>query len=374
MSNLKDTLKSVRLEYRNSKGKKLKHRYIVIESDDWGSIRQPSQEVWRIQVQKSERTLKDPFFHFDAFERNQDMERLFEVLHKYKDCEGNHPIITADYAVANPDFQKIRDGGFQLYQYEQFTETATHYQDSDHLLELCQQGIHEGLWKPQLHCREHVQIRRWMSALQAKDPEIMWAFDHQMISTADAVEDRNHYAYMDAFNYQLKDSECLDTIISEAANIFQSLFGFASRTFVASCYVWNQALEHALNQNGINSMQGSWYQWVPSENEEGAFNRIIHHNGDSSKQELYLVRNCLFEHSLFNDEKCVESCLKQIEVAFRWNQPAVISTHRVNYMGRIVPENGENGIYLLDILLREILIHWPDVLFITSDQLADIYS
>ena len=213
-----------------------------------------------------------------------------------------------------------------------------------------------------------------MSALRANDPEIIWAFDHQMISTADAVEERNHYAYMDAFNYKMKDSNDVHTIVREAVQLFESIFGFSSRTFVASCYVWNQALEYALKQNGISCMQGSWYQWIPSETEAGMFEKKVHYNGNITEGELHLVRNCLFEHSLFGDDSCIDQCLKQIASAFRWGQPAIICSHRVNYMGRIDQSNGDKGLQLLDSLLQQILKLWPDVQFISSDKLYDLYS
>ena len=372
--NIKKHLKALRLEYRNSRGRKLNGQYLLIESDDWGSIRQPSQEAWDEQKKKSSKTDEDPFFHFDSLESNHDMERIFGVLSKYKDRNGNHPVITADYAVANPDFQKIKDSEFKEYYFEPFTETAARYSDSDQLLKLCEQGIKSGVWKPQLHCREHVQLPGWMSALQKGDPEIMWAFEHRMISTAETVEPHNHYGYMDAFNYPESDEHELAGVVEDAVKLFRNLFGYQSKTFVASCYVWNDALERILRNNGITSMQGSWYQWVPSENGEGSFVKKVHYNGEHSGNQLYLVRNCLFEHSLFGSENCVESCLKQIESAFRWRQPAIISSHRVNYMSRLVPGNGDTGIKMLDELLREIIKRWPDVQFISSDKLAGLYN
>jgi len=370
----KKHLKTLRLEYRNSRGRKLDGRYLVFESDDWGSIRQPSLEAWEEQKKKSPKTEEDPFFHFDCLESNHDMERIFEVLSKYKDSTGNNPVITADYAVANPDFQKIKDSEFKEYYFEPFTGTSERYPDSGSLLALCAQGVSAGIWKPQLHCREHVQVGRWMSALQKADPEIIWAFEHRMISTAETVEPDNHYGYMDAFNYSGSEELDLEKLIADAVKLFYSLFGYSSKTFVASCYVWNDALERILRKNGIASMQGSWYQWIPSEKNHGFFEKRVHYNGERSGHQLYLVRNCLFEHSLFGSENCVESCLKQIESAFRWHQPAVISSHRVNYMSRLVPGNGETGIIMLDELLKEVLKRWPDVKFISSDQLADLYN
>ena len=89
--------------------------------------------------------------------------------------------------------------------------------------------------------------------------------------------------------------------------------------------------------------------------------------------QLYLVRNCLLEHSLFEDRDCVGRCLGEIGSAFRWGQPAVLSSHRVNYIGRLVPGNGAAGARILDELLGEVLKRWPDVRFLSSDQLAALY-
>lgn len=371
MNRIKEILKGARLEYRNSRGRTLQGRYLVIESDDWGSIRQSSPAAWEEQMARSVKTEADPFFHYDALERGEDLERVWEVLARYADQDGNHPVITADYAVANPDFARIQAGGLTEYFWEPFPETAKRYPGSENLLELCRQGMRAGVWKPQLHCREHVQVPGWMEALRQKDPEITWAFAHQMISTAEAVTPRQQFGYMDAFRYPAQEEAALEKLIQEAAELFRTLFGFRSETFVASCYVWNSPLEQILRKNGIRAMQGGWYQWIPGP--AGSFEKKTHYSGTRSADQLYLVRNCLLEHSLFGDRDCVDRCLKEIESAFRWKQPAVLSSHRVNYMGRMVPANGAAGVRILDQLLGEVLRRWPDVRFVSSDQLAALY-
>ena len=102
----------------------------------------------------------------------EDLERIWEVLSKYTDRDGNHPVMTADYAVANPDFARIEASGLESYFWEPFPETAKRYPGSENLLELCRQGMEAGVWKPQLHCREHVQVPGWMKALRQRDPAI----------------------------------------------------------------------------------------------------------------------------------------------------------------------------------------------------------
>lgn len=88
------------------------------------------------------------------------------------------------------------------------------------------------------------------------------------------------------------------------------------------------------------------------------------------------MRNCLFEPSEFfdgNREIALERCLFQIGDAFAHGKPAVISTHRENYIGTIFPENSATNLRLLDRLLQTILRRWPDVKFITSDALGGKY-
>ena len=66
--------------------------------------------------------------------------------------------------------------------------------------------------------------------------------------------------------------------------------------------------------------------------------------------------------------------MKEIEIAFNCNKPATISSHRVNYMGTINPENRAEGLKKLDQLLGAIIKKWPEVEFITSMELGDIIN
>ncbi len=373
-SKIKSAAKWARNEIRNAKGKRLAGKYLVIESDDWGSIRQPSREIYQEQVKRAGKEITDPFFRYDAIEKDEDLESLFSVLERHKDSYGHPAIITADYAVANPNFEEIRKCNFDKYYYESIATTYQNYSGSKNALNLARQGIERQIWKPQLHCREHVQISRWMDALRKNDPEISWAFEHKMVSTENAIAPLNHYGYMDAFDYSRAESKDIEEIIADAVTEFQKLFGYQSKTFVASCYVWNECLEIALQKHGIHSMQGSWYQWIPDETVLGRLTRKNLFMGMSSQYQRYTVRNCLFEPSLFAKKDSVGDCITQIESAFRWGQPAILSSHRVNYMSRIDEENRNRNLQLLDELLDLIKAKWPDIKFISSDALVDLIA
>ena len=67
-------------------------------------------------------------------------------------------------------------------------------------------------------------------------------------------------------------------------------------------------------------------------------------------------------------------CLRRINIAFKWNKPATIGSHRINFMGALDPKNRTTNLKLLDNLLKGITKQWPDVEFMTSDQLGDLIA
>ena len=89
--------------------------------------------------------------------------------------------------------------------------------------------------------------------------------------------------------------------------------------------------------------------------------------------QVYITRNCFFEPSQ-EGRDWVSTCLQEIKSAFMWRKPAVISTHRVNYIGALIPENRTRGLAFLNSLLRKIKMQWPDAEFMTSDQLGDLIN
>jgi hypothetical protein len=90
--------------------------------------------------------------------------------------------------------------------------------------------------------------------------------------------------------------------------------------------------------------------------------------------QYYLVRNCFFEPYKNDDNDWVNYCLERIRIAFKWHKPAIISTHRLNFIGNLVEENRVKNLNLFSLLLKQIIKKWPDVEFKTSDQLGDLIA
>ena len=57
-------------------------------------------------------------------------------------------------------------------------------------------------------------------------------------------------------------------------------------------------------------------------------------------------------------------------MAFLMRKPAIVSTHRINYVGYIDEGNRDRTLKLLRQLLTAVLRRWPDVEFLTTVQLG----
>ena len=88
------------------------------------------------------------FDQFDSLETNEGLELLVEVLTKYKGHNWNHPCIIAVTNIANPDFIKIKVSDFQEYHYETIESTYLGYFDSDRVLNLIHEDIHNKIFIP----------------------------------------------------------------------------------------------------------------------------------------------------------------------------------------------------------------------------------
>ena len=350
-------------------------KIIVFESDDWGSIRTPNADVLRVLAKANTALENDAMSRFDSLESNDDLIALFEVLNSVKDKNGKPAVITANTIVANPAFDTIGAGNYQQYFYEIFTETLKRYPGREHVKELIMQGIGAGVYKPQFHGREHLNVIQWLTSLQNGNKQLLEAFKYKTfgIPLSETVSMRKNM--MSALDYEDKsEMEFQKGIIHEGIDIFEQLFGFRSKSFISTCYIWDSALEKELAQYGVIYMQGIPYQYIPNPDGEW-YKRKFHYIGQKNKyNQTYLVRNAHFEPSVMEDSDIVAKCLKRIRLAFNWGKPAIVGSHRVNFIGSIVESNRTENLKLLKKLLECICFEWPDVEFMSTDQLGDIIN
>jgi len=356
---------------KNIIGKSVKEKYLIIESDDWGSIRMPSLAALErlkskgVSLEKGE---SKRYNHSDTLASKQDFEHLYETLSKFKDKVGNSPVFTAISVVANPDFDKIKANDFEKYEYEAFPETLKRYGQSE-ALDMWKEGIEKHLFYPEFHGREHLNANVWLRALQANDQPTRLAFEEGCW----AIKTQTPYNinYQAAFDVELKeDIEKQKEIVSTGLDLFEQIHGYKAKFIVPPNGPFNNQLEEVAAQKGVKYIGAAKVQKEPQG--EGQYKNRYHWLGQTNRhRQTYLTRNAFFEPN--SPEKDWHSdCLNNIHYAFKWNKPAVISSHRTNYIGTLNPKNRENGLKALEKLLTEVLKRWPDVKFVTSTQLGEI--
>ena len=365
--------------FKNIHGFHTNRKIIVIESDDWGSIRMPSREVQNECIKEGfnmTRGVASRYNQYDSLATYEDLSKLFEVLDSVRDCNGNHCVMTPMSLVANPDFNKIQESGFQEYFYEPFTETLRRYPGCERSFELWNEGIRSGIFVPQFHGREHLNISRWMETLRSGDKDAHFAFKRRFWGYPKRINSfKPEKSFQAAFDFDnLSELKTLDTIIIEGLALFYSLFGYHATCFTPPNGPLNSINEKTSSEQGIKYLQTARTFYNEPIGTGKTKNRFRYLGKRNPYDQIYFVRNCFFEPSELATFNWIDKCLNDIKVAFKFKKPAIISSHRVNYIGAINPENRNSGLSQLNELLKRILKTYPEVEFLTSSQLGDIIT
>lgn len=347
-------------------------KIVVLESDDWGAIRTPSMESLKRLEQLGIKVDNCHYTMFDSLATSDDLTALFDVLRGVKNNQENHPILTANTIVGNPNFKKIEESGFKEYHWDDFRDALFNQDNSGDTYKLWQEGMTSKFFHPQFHGREHLNISRWMKALKEGDKITVEAFKLGICSLSGHIVATPRGSHLAAYDggenekiFEVKE------IVKEGLQKFKEIFSYSSKSMIAPNYVWNDEVEEAGFAEGVRYIQSSTAQRLPSA--FGAKTRIKRHymGQRNTLGQMYLLRNCQFEPSSNPNKDWVDSCLKEVDIAFKMKKPAIISTHRLNFIGRLSEKNRDRGLNDLSMLLEVIVKKWPDVRFMTSDQLGD---
>jgi hypothetical protein len=280
--------------------------------------------------------------------------------------------LTAYHVVANPNFEKIEASGRKEYHYETILETYKRFPHTQQVPNLIKEGIDKGIYIPQSHGREHVHVKRYMEAIISKSTKEQIAFNNRaIISSKSELDkkpfDKNYFAGQDYSDET--EFEVIEKIIVEGLKIFEEIFGFNSITFTPQGGFWGDHIFKTLDSNGVKLVCGQRQE----PNLNGKHKTIDKIWGQKNKYtQIYWRRNCQFEPARNQNFNWVGKCLEEMEIAFRWGKPAVISAHRENFIGSIFEENRKDSLKKLEILIAETLKRWPGVQFISTAQLAEI--
>ena len=372
--NIKAIKYNVVLNVKNIPGPTVAKKIVVLECDDFGGIRMPSVEVLtRLKAEQVPVNLSR-YNLLDTLEDKEDLAQLFEVLSSVKDKEGNPAVMSPFVNVANPDFDKIKAAGYSRYFYEPFTTTLQKYNRHPDTMKVWKQGMESGIFSPEFHGREHIAVQPWLQKLQEGNPSLLKAFDNGFVAVnnVDGLQ-QNLQEFRPEFHFtNISQKPFLHQSINEGVKLFERLFGYKPSSFTPSNSVFHPDFEKTVYAAEVPFLVVAHKNPTPANDGQIIFTNYTFRQKIKDNQLNFYIRNCAFEP---NDESytSMDITLRQISAAFRWKKPAIISTHRVNFVGGINKQNREEGLKELHSLLKTIVKRWPDVEFMsTANMLKEL--
>lgn len=363
------------LNLKNIYGWKTKRKIIVLDVDDYGNVRVDSKEA-RERMDKAGLKVLSRFDAYDTLETREDLEILYEALRSVQDKNGNNVVFTPLALPCNINFEQMAVEGYQTYRYELLTDTykkleAYQPQAYQGAWDLWRDGINAGLMAPQFHGREHLNLKVFNEKLSTRNSELLTALKNRSYTSISSTGYPT-ISYTAAFQFwNFEENKGFQEIIKTGLDAFEKVYGYRATVFNAPGGSEHAVIHKYLAEEGITYIE------APLIKKEhigcGKYKHRVNYTGKKNKLgQTFIVRNCVFEPTFDTGIDWVSYALQQIEAAFRWNRPAIISSHRVNFCGHIDPANRKVGIDALRSLLKKIVEKWPEVEFMGVGELGRV--
>ena len=301
---------------------------VVLESDDWGLC------AWVPDEQAHEALAETPAFRNPAaraygrstLESAQDVTRLAAVLLEFRGRDGQPPVWQANTVMATPDFARLEPPRFECV-----TLPLVHYPDVPSrwrrpgMWEEVQRARDAGVWWPELHGLVHLPQVAWLQALRAGAPDALRAHAHQCFVCA-AVEASAEYDPREPADVRSR-------TLAQAVEGFRERFGRAPGSLCAPDYRWDERLEADAEALGVTTFQGR------SERMGHGFRRLRHVVGrlrwrGSRGRRFDMPARIAFEprgDAAPGSPLGAVAAHRRARAAWGRRQPAIVSSHRLNY-------------------------------------------
>lgn len=362
---------------KNIPGWRTGRKLVVFAVDDYGNVRLDSKQA-RENLDKAGLKVHSRFDAYDTLETRQDLEALFEVLSSVEDSHGRNAVFTTYALPCNIDFETMAKSGYTEFHNEPLTQTFEKLESLQPdayrgAWSLWQEGIEKRFLAPQFHGREHLNLKLLEEKLGAKDFEVLTALKNRSYTSIT----NNYYdtiSFTAAFDFwTFEENDRFSEIIRDGLDAFERVFGYRAKNFTPPGGREHPVIHKTLKENEIKFIDTPL---IKKEHQgKGKYKTRFNFTGKQNNLgQYFIVRNVVFEPTHDRGFEWGEYALDQIAAAFRWRRPAIISSHRVNFCGHIDENNRQKGLEALKRLLQEIVMRWPEVEFITANDLGDLIA
>lgn len=361
---------------KNLLGWRTDRKLVVFSVDDYGNVRLDSKKA-RANLDRAGLKCHSRFDALDTLETRQDLEQLFDALQSVRDSQG-HPAVFTPFALpCNIDFETMAEEGNQVYRYELLPKTfekLAALQPDAYLgaWDLWKEGIARGLMQPQFHGREHLNVKFFERKLANREEDIRISLDNRSY-TRISNDPKSHIGWTAAFSFDNEaDQRPFPRILEDGVRVFNEVFGHQPVVFTPPAQEFPLAMESQLSVYGLRYLDKPFL--TNRHLGSGRYKRELNFTSRQKDSGGVLVRNVVFEPTYKQQVDPVAQAIKQIETAFFWKRPALISSHRVNFCGHIDPENRSQGLAALQLLVQQIVKKWPEVEFVSAAEVGSMIS
>lgn len=335
---------------------------VVLESDDWGLC------AWAPDSQ-AHRVLADlPVFRSpvgrryggSTLERASDVKRVSEMLQGLRGGDGFPPILQANTVMAAPDYARLVPPAFEC---EELPLVGLPLAPS----RWARPGLwgeivaarEAGVWWPELHGLHHIPEHAWLKGLRTGVLDARRAFEQQS-PVCDAVVGSGEYDASEPLELRLRN-------LGRAVEKFQQLFGRLPDSFCPPDYRSDARIEAEAERLGVHAIQGR------PERPGGGWPRLRHYLErfrfpDVQGGRFYLPPRIAFEPTWEGSDATAVShagALRGVRAAWARGHPAIVSTHRVNYV-QLDESRGAEGVERLREFLTALVS--DGAVFLTDDE------
>lgn len=316
----------------------LRQPVFIIESDDWGA---------------------------GPLEQAGALDKLHNLLLRFQDSRGSHPVMTIGVVLAVADAARIRAQRGKGYHSVDLTQP-----EFAAVREQLVKGKQAGVFALQLHGKEHYWPDSVMQAAKA-DPDVYAWLTADGIPQTERLPSHLQARWTDASTLPSRSHPqgLIESAMSEEVKLFEACFGERPRVAVATTFVWNTDVERAWGEQGIETVitPGRRYTLRDAQGRPGGADKIMNNGDRGDAGQLYLVRDVYFEPALGHDP---QRLLRDAMLHTQLGRPVLIEMHRFNFMGG--EERIAASLHALEQGLAGILAALPGMRFMSSRELAEV--